>query len=496
MASLYGEGVDEVECIETHISCLFLTDQYVYKLKKPIEFGFLDYSTLKKRRAACEDEIRLNRRLAPDVYLDVIPVGRDQHGCWKIGELAEVEDWLVRMRRLPADRCLVARLEARAWTTEDASKIVAVLSAFYASLSPLSAPDYCDRYFQHIIDNREELLLARHGLPIDRVQSVLSAQLRFLFLNRDSIRSRVDQGRIVEGHGDLRAEHVYMTDPPVVIDGIEFSAELRTIDTADELCFFAMTCDLLGASELGNRVLREVCQSLGDRPNDRLLNFYRTYRACVRAKVAALRAQQTAAPGAADDPVGAMRYLDLAADYAKGLGPCFALLVRGLSGTGKSTLAKQVADRSGAIHLSTDHLRKELGAPHGSDAVADYSETARRAVYESLLEKAIAHIRSGMSVILDGTFQKAEILHRTVERLRRENLTVRVVTCVCSPEVALQRISKRRQSETLSDADEAVYAQQLISAERVPEEIAEIEIDTTQAESQQVDQIRRLLCTE
>lgn len=493
---LYGEETDQVELVETHISYLFLTNRFVYKLKKPLQFDFLDYSTLEQRRCACEAELLLNRRLAADVYLDVVAIGRDDQGNWRIANdqnvNLKVDDWLVRMRRLPAERCLTAMIDAKTCSDSHVSDIIRLLSDFYRSCLPVRAAEYCAQSFRRIVDNREELLSPEHALPSERVQRVTAAQLQFLFINDDLFQRRVDERHIVEGHGDLRAEHIYMTQRPVVIDCIEFSAELRTLDTADELCFFAMTCDKRGAEYVGARVLREVCDALGDRPGEKLLNFYRSYRACVRAKVAALRAKQTAALAAPSMQDEAASYLDLALEYAKGLGSPFALVVRGLSGSGKSTLASVLARHTGATHLSTDELRKQSSGPQASHAT-DYSEASRQGVYDTMVHRAISQIAIGKSVILDGTFQKADLLSRTISRLCEESGNVQVVTCICPHEVALRRIRERRQTETTSDADERVYAQQVKQSEPVPQNIAAAEVETTQDESKLLAQLRKIL---
>ncbi|MGV3484171.1 MAG: AAA family ATPase [Planctomycetaceae bacterium] len=491
LPGLYGPGIAAVEVIETHISHLFLAGAYVYKLKKSVEFGFLDYSTLDKRRTACEAEIQINRRLAPDVYLGVVAIGRDAQGQWKIGPDVQAEDWLVWMKRLPAELCLSERIQPSAQANpHDVMLVANLLSEFYRSLSPVYVDDYCDRFLNRVIDNRDELQSPQHHLPHALVSSVTAAQLQFLFLNRDSVQRRVSQGHVVEGHGDLRAEHIYMTDPPVVIDGVEFSFDLRTVDTADELCFFEMSCDLLGARDFGLQVTTQVLQSLGDEPEESLLNFYRAYRACVRAKVAALRSDQAAAPDVARGEPAAIQHLKLAAQYCQSLSQRFAIVVRGLSGSGKSTLAKEIARCTGASWLSTDQVRKQSTS---SESVVDYSESSRRAVYGALLDQAIEQSDRGASLVLDGTYQDQNLLTEAVSRLERAGLRVCVVTCVCPANVALQRIRARQKEPSLSDADEAVYGQQAAAAQRSSVTAPGTEIDTTQPRPKQLEQLRAAL---
>ncbi|QDV10310.1 Adenylate kinase [Rosistilla oblonga] len=476
-AEVYDDASGPPQEIQTHISFLFLTDAHVYKLKKSVDFGFLDYSTLAKRRAACQAEVELNRRLAADIYLGVVPVGRGTDGSWKIGDGVEPVEWLVKMRRLPDERCLTQMIQRDDWGDRDIAPIVAMLSGFYRGLPPVPMPNYAACYRQHVVDNGKELLDAKHRLPRALVRRVQAAQLQFMFLHGDALlQQRAADGHVVEGHGDLRAEHIYWTQTPVAIDCIEFSRELRLVDTADELSFFAMTCDDAGVPELGEAVLRRCCQALGDVPDPLLVAFYRCYRACVRAKVEALRSDQTAEASGSDSQPGAVRLIELADRYAQQLGNPPAVIVRGLSGTGKTTVAKALAERIGAVHLSTDALRKANSPDHD----VNYDAQSRQQVYSAMFSEAVEHLQNRVPVVVDGTFLQADLLREAQQRLAAAGDKVVVATCVCPEEVAIDRIRQRqRRSDSLSDADETVYRQQVAQADRVSPSMAGIKVDTT-----------------
>ena len=501
LASTYGVDVSTPELVETHISRVYLVGDYVYKLKKLVKFDFLDYSTVGLRRQACHEEVRINRRLAPDTYLGVVPVVRDKTGRWMIGESSEedrgsddnelVQDWLVKMKRLPEENCFGNRIIAETWTAQDVNRIVDMLSKFYVSLSGVKQSDYVQRFEERVRGNFNELRSPDHELDPIMVERAHAAQMQYLFIHGDLLRQREVEGHLVEGHGDLRADHVYLTDPAVVIDGIEFSGDLRIVDVADELCFFAVTCEALGAPLAGQQVLRGVCDRRRDDPPRSLINFYLAYRASVRAKVAAIQADQRVGNGQFAAQLRSSRFLDLADAYARQLGPSLALIVRGLSGTGKSTVAAQASERFAARHLSTDQIRRNVDSPGGAER---YDEASRSKVYETMLNQASEYIADGISVILDGTFLKSAHLRETVERIRAAGIEPSVITCMCPRDVALQRIRARReQGESQSEADESIYMEQEREVELVPTNLRSVAIDTTHGSDRFFTQLRKHL---
>ena len=295
-AQSYPDTTD-VQTRETHMSWVFLTDRYAYKLKKPVANPVLDYRRLEAREHFCREELRLNRRLAPRVYLDVVPLlaagdvlRLGLPGARPLGPFEQIADWLVEMRRLPSERMLDAAIGDR---TAQRSELVAIgsrLGSFFAGAAPvlLGTSDYLARLEGNVAE--QHAALARHGLAGARLDRIASDLDGVLHRHRDDFAVRCAEARIVEGHGDLRPEHVYLGGDtklgPAVIDCLEFSYDLRVADSADELAFLRLECSRLGSYATGQIILDAYTERTGDRPPDHLLAFYAGARALVRAKLA------------------------------------------------------------------------------------------------------------------------------------------------------------------------------------------------------------------
>lgn len=287
----YPEAPSNVSVIETHMSWVFLADSDVYKLKKGIRHDEIDFSTPAKRRQNCLEEVRLNGLLAPDVYLGVVALTRDAGGRLAIGGDGSAVDWLVHMRRLPDDRHLDAVIRAGR-IEEDEPKIREAarrLARFFvaAPVVGLSADAHRRMLEDGVEADRRALSEPRYGLPQDKVASLVRAQRAFLHDCSAVFDARVSAGRIVEGHGDLRPEHIWLDPEPVILDRVEFDPTLRTMDPADELAFLALESERLGAPAVGDWFLEEYTHVTGDVPPLPLLGFYRVYRAMRRATIAA-----------------------------------------------------------------------------------------------------------------------------------------------------------------------------------------------------------------
>lgn len=496
----YPHSPARVEHIETHISHVFLADDLVYKLKKPVRYDFLDFSSLEKREHACREEVWLNRRLASQTYLDVAPIVRSSEGTLAIGgegDKGDVVDWLVVMRRLPAEQMLDALHRSGRLTAAHIDRLAATLVPFYRSLQPLpiSAVEYRDRCTAHVRGNRDELLAVRHHLPQGVVERVHGFQLQMLALAPELFDERVAAGRIVEGHGDLRPEHICLaagslSEEVAVFDCIEFSAEFRTIDVADELAFLAAECDFLGAEWIGPQLLKAYEERSGDRVPPVLLAFYKAYRACVRAKVAALRADQLTGQPQQEGVAESLRHLNSADRYVQPWLAPLVIAVGGLSGTGKTTVATAIANVLGAELLRTDVVRQELFGNQRHDAAVDagiYASESRRRVYDELLRRAAALHRQGISVVLDGTFSTIESVRRAQSLVEQPRSRFLAVECVCSPTVAAERIGRRLAAG--GDASEArpeMHAIQRARWEAWPANVPQVKVDTEEPQDRQL----------
>jgi aminoglycoside phosphotransferase family enzyme len=284
----YPEPTRRVEAVETHMSWVFLTDDFAYKLKKPVRYDYLDFSTPEARHADCEAELRLNRRLAPEIYLAVVPLLQTVDGSLSLNGQGQPVDWLVKMRRLPAERMLDALIRQRSVTEASIRGLARRLTVFYAGSvpEPISAHAYRQRLADKIAECLRELSRPEFNLPADRLAHIARTQAAFLQQHAHDFDARVARGRIVEGHGDLRPEHVCLLSEPVVVDCLEFKRDFRILDPLDELGYLALECERLGMPEIGAWLLAGYEDASGDRWPAPLLHFYQSIHASLRAKLA------------------------------------------------------------------------------------------------------------------------------------------------------------------------------------------------------------------
>jgi len=288
-ASLYpGEG-SSVETIETHCAWIFLTDSHAYKLKKPIQLDRMDNRRLASRHRNCAEELRLNRRLAPEVYLDVVALHRDGAGRFSLGGPGRAVEWLVKMRRLPRELLLDHAIAAGTVTPDVVQPACRLLADFYCRepCVPMQGGDYCRRLEQEIEADGRSLAEPDLRLPARLVDAVITGLLRQLKDHAPVLASRADAGHIIEAHGDLKPEHVYLGVPPCVIDCLEFDRDLRLLDPLAELAFFTLECGRLGAAWIGRQALAAYLTVCKDEASDSLFAFYRSRHAARRALTAA-----------------------------------------------------------------------------------------------------------------------------------------------------------------------------------------------------------------
>lgn len=276
-----------VVCRETHMSWVFLADDFVFKLKKPVRFPYLDFSTLERREAACRAELVLNRRLARRVYLDVIPLRSGPHGL-SIGGAGEIVDWMVMMRRLDETLMLDHLIESGSIARRRLDSLVSLLTEFYRGATPvsLSANAHLIGWRQSLAYNKKVLLDARLTLPAGTVRRIDRAQRRFIRESTQLLLARVNGRHIVDGHGDLRPEHIWLGEPPVIIDCLEFNASLRAVDPLDEIAFLSLECERLGGSSTANYIRHRMMYALHEPAAESLFVFYRCHRATLRARLA------------------------------------------------------------------------------------------------------------------------------------------------------------------------------------------------------------------
>src|SRR5262245_17364390 len=470
-SAFYPHRPEAVEVIQTHISWVFLAGEYVYKVKKPVNMGFLDFRTLARRRHFCREEVRLNQRLAPNAYLDVVSVTRAGLGYHLGGEgrVAEVAVW---MRRLPHDRMLdrlVEYGEANHRLMEDIGR---TLADFHARAA--TGPAVAHFGGQRAIARNLAENLARTGrfpaevLPLDERRTVVGFLRRSLHALSGRFAERVRVGRIRDCHGDLQAQHVCCTEPIQVFDCIEFNHRFRYGDTAGEIAFLAMDLDSLGRPDLALDFINAYLDVSGDYVAVPLLDFYRAYRAWIRGKVYGLQAVDPARADRAGLVARARGYFDLAASYARPRGTPSLTVMTGLSASGKSTVTREIAHTERAIALRTDAVRKQLAdvpwhqRHTGGLGEGLYGPEMTRRTYAACLDHAAALLGAGWSVILDGVFARRAERNEARDVARRLRTPFRIVWCDAPEAVLRERLRARMASgRDLSDAREEVLDLQL-----------------------------------
>jgi aminoglycoside phosphotransferase family enzyme/predicted kinase len=407
-ASGFYPGQPPVTVCETHTAWVFLAGAHAYKVKKPVRLDFLDFSTLERRHAVCTEEIRVNHELAASLGMRLRAiVALSESYVLADADAEGAVEYAIEMRRFDDERTMAALVERSELDDDHVRAVARRVAAFHAGSPALSPRDPFADVKRTWDDNVRELLAIADDAVARRVLMIERFGAAFLVAHRRELRARAAAGRIRDGHGDLRAEHVVLEDPLMIIDRLEFDAHLREIDVADDLAFLAMDLERLGAGRAAPLLVAAYRDAGGDPGSDALLAFYGAHRALVRAKVALLTAAQRDDRAAAAADVGLVwQLLELAERCAwRARGP-LALTVGGPPASGKSTLATALARRSGWLLLSSDVLRKRGRglAPTATAPDAAYTAASRAGVYRDLGERARAAVMVGRGVVIDATF--------------------------------------------------------------------------------------------
>jgi aminoglycoside phosphotransferase family enzyme len=314
----YPDPTFRVVALETHMSWVFLLDRHVYKLKKPVCYELLDFRSLGARRHYCDEELRLNRRLAPSIYLGLVPLTCNRRGHLALGGRGRVVDWLVRMVRLPHEQMFDFLLARGAAGAPALQRLAQALLSFYQGLppEPLSGASWRERFRNQIAARAEELQDPAFDLPARLVRTIERSQVAALAQLGGVLAQRAAEGRVVEGHGDLRPEHIWLGEPVAVIDCLEFSRELRLADSIDEVGFLALECERLGNAAAGAAVLHDYLALCGDEPPAQLMHFYQSCRASTRALIAARHMRDERFRHSPHWLMRAAQYLDFAERHA------------------------------------------------------------------------------------------------------------------------------------------------------------------------------------
>jgi len=503
---LFDHPIETFEVIETHISWVLLTGAYAYKIKKPVSFGFLDFSTLDLRQYYCEEELRLNRQLAPQIYLDIVTI----HGSPEQPNLTgngPVIEYAVKMKQFPQQAQLDRMLEDKRLLPLHIDKLARTVAEFHSSIEqvPVDNP-YGD--IQHIsepvLENSTQIKASvtdNTALAyLDAVQQWSETQIGKL---HEIFNERKNQGMVRACHGDMHLRNIALIDEePVIFDRIEFNTNLYFIDVMSEVAFLVMDLEYRQQQELAQRFLNLYLEYTGDYQGLQVLDFYKVYRAMVRAKVDALRLPQEQ-PGSPEHQHtwhSFMKHLQLARKYITRDRP-FMLINSGLSGSGKSYISRQLVEKLPAIAIRSDIERKRLFSKtidqHADDGINTgiYTPQASDTTYQKLSELAAQILTANHSVIIDAANLKQGQRQIFVNLAKNLSVPCRILLYTASPDTLRSRVSQRMQNEKdASDATPEVLQQQLEHQEPVgPHEKAltiTIDTETDIDSSQLIRQIR------
>jgi aminoglycoside phosphotransferase family enzyme/predicted kinase len=456
--TFYPHAVTGVERRDTHISAVFLTGSIVYKLKKPLALGFLDFRRLEDRRTACLREVELNRRLSHDVYREVVPIHRGPDGKISLSPGGRVVEYAVTMRQLPEASNLRTLLETGRAGHECMVEIGLRLARFYDESERSSAVDAYgspDAVAYNMEENFRQL-----GPWVDTVLAgwpwpfLCEANRAFLVDHKALFQGRIANGRIRDGHGDLRADHVYFDGGLQIIDCIEFNDRFRYGDAAVDLAFLVMDMAALGHGALGYTLLAAYAAAAADPGVFALIDFYVVYRALVRVKVSCMRLSAADADERAVLLTEIGRYMDLAYRHTLMFARPTLWVCCGLPASGKSSLAARLGEAMGIRVFSSDRVRKTMApgsgvSPYGKGT---YSDQRRNRVYGRLLALAQDELRSGRSVILDATYGRRHWRDGVRQLASDMDAGLIFAECVSPLETLRRRLARRDRSPGLSDA--------------------------------------------
>ncbi len=453
-----------VELRETHISRVFLTEGDAYKVKKTVRFGFLDFSTLEARRLACEAEITLNSRLAAGTYLGLVAVRLDENGRHHFGPVGEIVDWAVHMIRLPDEHRADQRLAAGTLLPRHVDAIADAMADLHAR-EPANAViaewGAREAVTRNVLENFEQVDAAREGLLTRSQESELvDWQIEFLHEHAEAFDRRRAAGRVREGHGDLRLEHVYIGERGelTIIDCLEFNARYRCADVCADIAFLAMDMAAHGRVDMAERLLARYAQSADDYDLYSVVNLYEGYRAYVRGKISVLMARDTTAVLRERALADARRYfaLSLSAGRRSLLAP-LVIAVGGGIASGKSTIAAALAERLSAPVVDADRTRKHLlGMPTTTHDLSGafegaYAQETTDRVYTEMLQRAGTILKSGRPVILDASFRSAALRASARELAMKHGVPFLFVDCSAAASTCRERLLLRALEPSVSD---------------------------------------------
>jgi len=464
-----------VRTIQTHISWVFIAPPFVLKVKKPVNLGFLDFTTLEKRKYFCQREIELNRRFCPEIYLGALPIYKTDSG-FSFERPGEIVEYAVKMRKLPHGWFLSELLEKNLVGEKQLNRVISTLRRFYRSEVATPEVERWGKPEKLKISTDENFAQVEPfvGKTISHgaFEAIRHFTNRFYLANESLFRERIKQHRILDCHGDLHLDHIHLTpEATTIFDCIEFNDRFRLIDIANDLAFLAMDFDFEGRSDLGNLFLRNAARELGDAGMLKVANFYKCYRAFVRGKVESIQAAERETTNPKEHENFAERYFRLALQYAVSGSDRLVLVIMGGAGSGKTSVAKQLSIELNWQIFSSDEIRKTLAGvplarrtpPELRDKI--YSNRMTRQTYRKLVKDGLAAIsscsqgrrhrpsQSRNGVVLDATFSKRALRELLRDECEKARVPFQFVELKVDPNEIKKRLKVRdERTAEISDA--------------------------------------------
>lgn len=503
---LYDHPVEQFSLIETHISWVILTGSFAYKIKKPVNLGFVDFSTLEKRHFYCREELRLNRRFAPNLYLDVVAVS-GSHKQPSLEKKSGIIEYMVKMREFPQQNLLNNYASDHHLLPDHINSLAEVVADFHRIAQTANSDslfgsvgtitEWTEENFEKIEEKYPKKALPKNFESLKKWCISSSNQRLTNMIKRQA------NGFVRECHGDLHLGNIAFIDGRITpFDCIEFNPKLRWIDTISEIAFVAMDLCAHGYAEYAWQFINRYLQINGDYAGIALLRYYFVYRAMVRAKVEALRMTQENSFSGPDRKSlqKVKRYLDLAQSWTDNYRPAI-IIMHGLSGSGKSTLAYQLSTRLGVIHIRSDVERKRifgLAAEDDSRSVLKqsiYSKDATTRTYDHLEDMTIKIIQAGFSVIVDASFLKFSHRKTFMQMALKHAVPFVILSCDASEEILRDRIKQRlKNRDDASEANLDVLQKQLQTQEKITtKEKTQAKIITSTESKLNSSQLQKLL---
>jgi aminoglycoside phosphotransferase family enzyme/predicted kinase len=506
--SFWGKYCKKVSLIQTHTSWVFLTGKFAYKIKKPVFFGFLDYTTLSARKHFCEEEFRINQLLAPDIYYDVIPIVKrgDKITLAQPKKSEQVLDYAIKIRELPQQAIMTNLLLSYQVNYSMIDQIAKIIANFHnKSVSKPEDNKYGD--LETIKYNWDENYAQTEPFIGITIKQKTFTEIKdyinhFIVNHKQLFTKRIHDQKIKQCHGDLHSHNIFITDKVYIFDCLEFNPRFAVSDVTSEIAFFVMDLEFYRHKYLADFFINRYLQYTKDFELLKILDFYKCYRAYVRGKVTSfnLNDRGMSKQEKLQAKKSAQEYFQLADKYIENFASQPKLImVMGLPGVGKTYLAQHLAEHIHAYHLSTDIIRKEItNTPvetHRFDGYGKgiYTREVSGKTYEELYRRADIYLSQGKTCIVDATFSWEKSRAEVKQIADKNNAQFYIINCTCPEKLVMLRMKKREKEFSLSDATPEIYYRIRDNTEPVKDRKNYLKTDTSKPIRINLNKITRLL---